>query len=127
MPGSRQKLVEEKGVRFSAAWLLVRCSSTADILLCCFIQPDFGKVQLLVFTRVFTVIVTFKCMLVGYSFPVLSIYFGSINIALNERGKRGVINYEWGGLERKGGAVCKQITLNKSINNSMIEESKVNL
>lgn len=38
-----------------------------------------------------------------------------------------MINYGWGGLERRGDAVCKQITLNKSINISMIEESKVNL
>lgn len=57
----------------------------ADSALCCFIQPDFGKALLLVLSRVFTVIVTFKCMLVGYCFPVLSIYFGSINIALNVR------------------------------------------
>lgn len=87
MPGSGQKLVEEKGVRFSAPCLLVRCFPTADTVLCCFIQPDFGMAQLLVFTRLFTVIVTFKYMLVGYCFPVLSIYFGSINIALNVRGK----------------------------------------
>lgn len=53
-------------------------------------------------------------MLVGYCFPVLSIYFGSINIALNIKGKWGVINYEWVGW-REGGW-CLQANNFKQIN-----------
>lgn len=39
----------------------------------------------------------------------------------------GGINYEWRGLGRRGGALCTQITSNKSGHIAMTAASKVNL
>lgn len=126
-------VVEERGVRFSAPCLVVKYFPIAHTVLWCFVQTTYKMAHLLVSAWLFKVIATFKCMLVGYCFPVLSIYFGRprysqrINTALNVWAKWGSdqLWMEWAG--EMGVAVCMQITLNKSGNIAMISDNKVTL
>lgn len=109
-------LPSNKAISFSICCALVVC----PVL--------FGWTDIL--ASLFTVIVMFKCMLFGYCLPVISVYLSrpgyrqKINIKRNAWAELWMINYEKGGLGRRGVPICIVLALKKSGNTTL---AKVNL